>query len=60
MSPLDDPDEFDPDDEDDDFLEDGEDEDDEELACVGCGCTDAHPCEGGCIWATPTLCSRCV
>jgi hypothetical protein len=30
--------------------------------CRSCGCTDAQPCPGGCLWANPqaTLCSRCV
>lgn len=30
--------------------------------CGGCGCTDAMPCPGGCIWAnaSATLCSRCA
>ena len=28
--------------------------------CIGCGCCAQHPCEGGCTWATSTLCSRCV
>lgn len=28
--------------------------------CRGCGCTDAHACEGGCIWVTEDLCSACV
>jgi hypothetical protein len=55
MSPF-----YDPDD-----LEFEEEEDfvDDELAgptCVGCGCTEGNACEGGCVWATPTLCSRCV
>ncbi|WP_224365381.1 hypothetical protein [Hyalangium versicolor] len=29
--------------------------------CSVCGCTDALPCPGGCIWAnaSATLCSRC-
>lgn len=31
-----------------------------EPQCLTCGCTDAQACQGGCIWATPTLCSRCV
>lgn len=29
-------------------------------ACRVCGCTDALACVGGCIWAEPNLCSRCV
>jgi hypothetical protein len=28
--------------------------------CMSCGCCDHEPCEGGCIWATPNLCSRCA
>jgi hypothetical protein len=28
--------------------------------CVQCGCSETEPCEGGCIWATDTLCSRCA
>lgn len=28
--------------------------------CIGCGCTELTPCPGGCIWATPNLCSRCA
>ncbi len=28
--------------------------------CQACGCTDFEACPGGCIWATPDLCSRCV
>jgi len=28
--------------------------------CQRCGCCDENPCEGGCICATPNLCSRCV
>ncbi len=28
--------------------------------CHACGCSDDHGCPGGCVWATPTLCSRCV
>jgi hypothetical protein len=28
--------------------------------CQNCGCCDENPCPGGCVWATPTLCSRCV
>jgi hypothetical protein len=30
-------------------------------ACRRCGCSDAHPCDGGgCVWASADLCSRCV
>lgn len=28
--------------------------------CVACGCCEHQACDGGCIWATPNLCSRCV
>ncbi|MGD0778205.1 MAG: hypothetical protein ABSC05_35925 [Candidatus Solibacter sp.] len=28
--------------------------------CSRCGCSDARSCPNGCIWATATLCSRCV
>lgn len=28
--------------------------------CEGCGCCEHAPCDGGCVWATPTLCSRCI
>jgi hypothetical protein len=28
--------------------------------CRMCGCTARRGCEGGCIWATPDLCSRCA
>ena len=31
-----------------------------ERHCVGCGCCDHRACPDGCVWATPTLCSRCV
>lgn len=31
-----------------------------EFACVVCGCSDTRACDGGCVWATPGLCSRCV
>lgn len=33
-----------------------------ELKCISCGCTDAKPCPGGCIWASesPPRCSRCA
>lgn len=33
--------------------------------CVGCGCSDFQPCEGGCSWVDPSLtdgadvCSQC-
>lgn len=32
----------------------------EERACLGCGCSETRSCSGGCIWATPTVCSRCM
>jgi hypothetical protein len=28
--------------------------------CLNCGCCEHDPCEGGCVWATGNLCSRCV
>jgi hypothetical protein len=28
--------------------------------CRVCGCDSLHACEGGCVWAAPDLCSRCV
>ena len=28
--------------------------------CQACGCSEVDPCPGGCVWATPELCSRCV
>ena len=31
-----------------------------ERTCSGCGCSDSRACPGGCVWATETLCSRCV
>lgn len=31
-----------------------------EAVCRGCGCSDSHACEGGCVWATSDLCSRCA
>ena len=31
-----------------------------EHACTRCGCSESRSCPGGCVWATPTLCSRCV
>ncbi len=30
------------------------------VACLGCGCTDAVACEGGCRWLARNLCSRCA
>lgn len=32
----------------------------EEHACLVCGCSESRACPGGCVWATPTLCSRCA
>lgn len=31
-----------------------------EQACASCGCSQSRCCSGGCVWATATLCSRCV
>lgn len=31
-----------------------------EQACGICGCSETRACSGGCIWASKTLCSRCV
>lgn len=31
-----------------------------ESVCLVCGCSDTRSCSGGCLWATPTICSRCV
>jgi hypothetical protein len=28
--------------------------------CAGCGCSEDDPCEGGCVWASANLCSRCI
>lgn len=28
--------------------------------CACCGCCACLACPGGCIWATPTICSACV
>jgi hypothetical protein len=28
--------------------------------CRVCGCSHYNPCEGGCVWAEPDLCSRCA
>ena len=28
--------------------------------CRECGCTDDNPCDGGCSWAGPDICSNCV
>jgi len=32
----------------------------QEQACAACGCSETRACSGGCVWATKTLCSRCV
>lgn len=32
----------------------------EEPRCRACGCSERQACPGGCIWATPDLCSKCV
>ncbi len=29
-------------------------------ACRACGCTDDRACSGGCAWADPKTCTRCV
>jgi hypothetical protein len=29
-------------------------------ACIICGCTDEHACDGGCSWVLPGLCSKCA
>src|ERR1700722_10362281 len=31
-----------------------------EHRCISCGCSDSRACAGGCVWAGPNLCSRCV
>jgi hypothetical protein len=31
-----------------------------EHACACCGCSESRSCSTGCLWATDTLCSRCV
>jgi hypothetical protein len=31
-----------------------------EQACRSCGCSNSRSCSLGCVWATQTLCSRCV
>jgi len=28
--------------------------------CLACGCTYESPCDGGCWWAGPALCTSCV
>jgi hypothetical protein len=32
----------------------------EETACIECGCSESRACSGGCVWALPNVCSRCV
>jgi transcriptional regulator with XRE-family HTH domain len=34
----------------------------EPMTCRGCGCTNRHPCPGGCSWLSiePPVCSACV
>lgn len=43
-----------------DFLDDDEEALVDGPRCVGCGCSKYDPCEGGCVWASEDLCSRCV
>jgi len=31
-----------------------------ERTCRICGCTDSRACEGGCGWAMPGICSKCI
>jgi PRTRC genetic system protein A len=35
-------------------------ENETEPACRVCGCTESTPCEGGCEWVEPDLCSACA
>lgn len=35
-------------------------EDNEAGVCSVCGCTNDNPCEGGCAWVEPDLCSACA
>lgn len=30
------------------------------IVCRVCGCSEFNPCEGGCCWSEPGLCSRCA
>jgi hypothetical protein len=30
------------------------------MACRVCGCSQLDPCEGGCAWAAPGLCTNCL
>jgi len=30
------------------------------MKCKVCGCTEETPCEGGCFWIGPELCSACI
>jgi len=32
----------------------------EERACAGCGCSESRSCRRQCVWATESLCSRCI
>lgn len=47
---------YEPDDADRQFIEDPIDG----PVCRVCGCSDEHACEGGCIWYSVDLCSKCV
>ncbi|MCI4317120.1 MAG: hypothetical protein L3J96_01150 [Thermoplasmata archaeon] len=29
-------------------------------SCRICGCTDEFPCESGCSWVEPSLCTNCA
>lgn len=52
---------FDDLDEDADLLDMAPDDAAYERRCRKCGCTDEITCGGeGCVWVTPTLCSRCA
>jgi hypothetical protein len=31
-----------------------------EQVCASCGCSESRACSGGCVWATTSLCSRCL
>lgn len=30
------------------------------MKCIGCGCTDRSACSGGCFWAAPNVCCKCL
>lgn len=32
----------------------------QEEACAACGCSETRACPSGCVWATKTLCSKCI